>query len=138
MNNKKDGFILLYSVILIAVISILIGTIVSLAAGTSGNNDRLVSRFEKRTAIDQIGEYFIAEPTADLTAAEEGLFAAEINTIAEKFGFTAETAQDGDNYTLVLKENEIVVLYVKVTVQGENKTYEWRYETSETVGQGAA
>lgn len=138
MNNKKDGFILLYSVILIAVISILIGTIVSLAAGTSGNNDRLVSRFEKRTAIDQIGEYFIAEPTADLTAAEESLFAAEINTIAEKFGFTAETAQDGDNYTLVLKENEIVVLYVKVTVQGENKTYEWRYENSETVGQGAA
>lgn len=137
MNNKKDGFILLYSVILIAVISILIGTIVSLAAGTSGNNDRLVSRFEKRTAIDQIGEYFIASPIADIDNAETGS-GAEIKALAEKYGFTAETEKNGDNYTLVLKENEIVVLYVKVTVQGENKTYEWRYGASETVGQGAA
>ncbi len=126
MNNKKDGFILLYSVILIAVISILIGTIVSLAAGTSANNDRLVGQFEKRTAVDQIGEYFIASPIADIDNAETGS-AAEIKALAEKYGFTAETAQNGDTYTLTLKNGNAVILYLKVTVQGENKTYEWSY-----------
>lgn len=132
MNKKKDGFILLYSVVLIAVVSILIGTIVSLAAGTSVNNDRLAERFERRAAIDQIGEYFIAEPTADLTAATDGSAAAEINDLAEKYGFIAETAQDGDIYTLTLKENEVVILYVKVTVSGGTKTYEWSYKAPET------
>lgn len=130
MNNKKDGFILLYSVILIAVISILIGTIVSLVAGTSANNDRLLEEFERRTAIDQIGEYFIASPTADLTA-EGNPAAAEINVIAEKYGFTAESAQNEDVYTLTLKQNETVILYIKVTVRGENKTYEWSYKAAD-------
>lgn len=137
MNKKKDGFILLYSVVLIAVVSILIGTIVSLAAGTSVNNDRLAERFERRAAIDQIGEYFIAEPTADLTADGDSP-AAEINDLAEKYGFTAETAQDGDIYTLTLKQNDSVLLIVKVTVQGENKTYEWSYKAADAGEQGAA
>lgn len=137
MNKKKGGFILLYSVVLIAVVSILIGTIVSLAAGTSVNNDRLAERFERRAAIDQIGEYFIAEPTADLTTAG-GSAAAEINDLAEKYGFTAETAQDGDIYTLTLKQNDSVLLIVKVTVQGENKTYEWSYKAADAGEQGAA
>ena len=137
MNKKKDGFILLYSVVLIAVVSILIGTIVSLAAGTSVNNDRLAERFERRAAIDQIGEYFIAEPTANLTT-DGGSAAAEINTLAEKYGFTAETAQDGDIYTLTLKQNDSVLLIVKVTVQGENKTYEWSYKAADAGEQGAA
>lgn len=137
MNKKKDGFILLYSVVLIAVVSILIGTIVSLAAGTSINNDRLADRFERRAAIDQIGEYFIAEPTADLTA-DGSSAAAEINALAEKYGFTAETAQDGDIYTLTLKQNDAVLLIVKVTVQGENKTYEWSYKAADAGEQGAA
>ena len=126
MNNKKDGFILLYSVILIAVISILIGTIVSLAAGTAANKDRLAGQVEKRTAVDQIGEYFIASPIADIDNAEDGS-AAEIKALAEKYGFTAETAQNGDTYTLTLKNGNAVILYLKVTVQGENKTYEWSY-----------
>lgn len=138
MNKKKDGFILLYSVVLIAVVSILIGTIVSLAAGTSVNNDRLADRLERRAAIDQIGEYFIAEPTADLTAATDGSAAAEINALAEKYGFTAETAQDGDIYTLTLKQNDSVLLIVKVTVQGENKTYEWSYKAADAGEQGTA
>ncbi len=137
MNKKKDGFILLYSVVLIAVVSILIGTIVSLAAGTSVNNDRLADRFERRAAIDQIGEYFIAEPTADLTA-EGGSATAEINALAEKYGFTAETAQDGDIYTLTLKQNDSVLLIVRVTVQGENKTYEWSYKAADAGEQGTA
>lgn len=137
MNKKKDGFILLYSVVLIAVVSILIGTIVSLAAGTSVNNDRLAERFERRAAIDQIGEYFIAEPTADLTA-EGGSATAEINALAEKYGFTAETAQDGDIYTLTLKQNDSVLLIVRVTVQGENKTYEWSYKAADAGEQGTA
>lgn len=136
--NKKDGFILLYSVVLISVVSILIGTIVSLAANTSVNNNGLAGQFEKRAAIDQIGEYFIVSPTADLTAAADGSYAAEINALAEKYGYTAETAQDGDIYTLTLKENEVVILYVKVTVSGENKTYEWSYKAADAGEQGAA
>lgn len=136
--NKKDGFILLYSVVLISVVSILIGTIVSLAANTSVNNNGLAGQFEKRAAIDQIGEYFIVSPTADLIAATDGSAAAEINALAEKYGFTAETAQDGDIYTLTLKQNDFVLLIVKVTVQGENKTYEWSYKAADAGEQGAA
>lgn len=136
--NKKDGFILLYSVVLISVVSILIGTIVSLAANTSVNNNGLAGQFEKRVAIDQIGEYFIVSPTADLTAAADGSYAAEINALAEKHGYTAESAQDGDIYTLTLKQNDSVLLIVKVTVQGENKTYEWSYKAADAGEQGAA
>ena len=130
--NKKDGFILLYSVVLISVVSILIGTIVSLAANTSVNNNGLAGQFEKRAAIDQIGEYFIVSPTADLTAAADGSYAAEINALAERYGYTAESAHDGDIYTLTLKQNDSVLLIVQVTVQGENKTYEWSYKAPET------
>lgn len=136
--NKKDGFILLYSVVLISVVSILIGTIVSLAANTSVNNNGLAGQFEKRAAIDQIGEYFIVSPTADLTAATDGSYAAEINALAEKYGYTAESAHDGDIYTLTLKENEVVILYVKVTVSGGTKTYEWSYKAPETGEEGSA
>ena len=136
--NKKDGFILLYSVVLISVVSILIGTIVSLAANTSVNNNGLAGQFEKRAAIDQIGEYFIVSPTADLTAAADGSYAAEINALAEKHGYTAESAHDGDIYTLTLKENEVVILYFKVTVSGGAKTYEWSYKAADAGEQGAA
>ena len=73
-----------------------------------------------------------------MIAATDGSAAAEINALAEKYGFTAETAQDGDIYTLTLKQNDFVLLIVKVTVQGENKTYEWSYKAADAGEQGAA
>ena len=37
-----------------------------------------------------------------------------------------------------LKENEVVILYVKVTVSGGAKTYEWSYKAADAGEQGAA
>lgn len=124
MNNKKDGFILLYSVAIIAVIAVLITSIVTMAAGTNKNNNLLDKQFERRTAIDQIGEYFIADSTG---------YAAKIRELAKKCGLTADILQNAESSsaTLTLKDGSAVVLVVTVTGSGGGKTFEWRYNAEE-------
>lgn len=124
MNNKKDGFILLYSVAIIAVIAVLITSIVTMAAGTNKNNNLLDKQFERRTAIDQIGEYFIADSAG---------YTAKIQELAKKYGLTADILQnaESDSATLTLKDGSVVVLAVTVTGSGDSKTFEWRYNAEE-------
>lgn len=119
MNNNKDGFILLYSVAIIAVIAVLITSIVTMSAGTNKNNYRLAEQFERRTAIDQIGEYFIADSAEN---------ADKIQQCADNHGFTADIQTETTVATLTLRDGADVVLVVTVTGGGESKTVEWRYK----------
>lgn len=128
MNNKKDGFILLYSVAIIAVAAVLIASIVTAAAGSGKTSNLLVAQFEKRTAIDRIGEYFVSEPSLDPNAETPTEKAANVKRIAEKYNFVAEISQNAENgtSTLTLTENSTVVL--TVTVGADGKAIEWRYK----------
>lgn len=114
--NKKKGFILMYSVIMMTFVTLLIGAITVLVNASSVNNVKLEKQFNERARIDQIGEYFahnVKDYYVYSIAAEEGFYA------------DVEDVMDGKvDATLTLYKGNTVVLYVEVF---EGNVIKWLY-----------